>query len=95
MLTATLAGTGLDTSTITRTYDNAGRMTSEAQTLGSSTHTVTYGHDGADRLTGIAYPSGPIVEYGHNLRGELLTVSLDGPPPLATYQRRGPRIFSR
>jgi len=49
--------------TIQYTYNQKGRLTSEARTFNSIAYTTSYGYDSAGRLTSITYPGGRQVTY--------------------------------
>lgn len=73
-------------STITRSYDAAGRQLSETQahTAGPS-GTFTYHYDIDGNLKKHIRPDGSFIDYTWNARNLLASVISDVPPPLATY----------
>lgn len=77
-------------STITRSYDAAGRTTTETQALTSGpTGTFTYLYDADGNLSRHTRPDGSYVDYAWNARNLLASVTSDAPPPLATYTYNG------
>jgi RHS repeat-associated protein len=56
---------------VTRTYDPAGRLRSEIQSLDETDYTVGYAYDAADRKTEITYPDGSKVQRAYTSRHEL------------------------
>ncbi len=61
-------------------------MTSEIQTLsGRPARPVSYTYDADGLRGGLVYPSGRAVQLAWTARGQLGSVSADGPPPIATY----------
>ena len=74
--------------TVARTYDAAGRLTSESQTapggriaggtVNAVTATVRYQHDDANRTTQITYPFGQVVTRAYTDRNQLASVGYDG-----------------
>ncbi|HEY5891929.1 MAG TPA: RHS repeat-associated core domain-containing protein, partial [Chthoniobacterales bacterium] len=71
-------------------YDTANRLTAEMQNLSAinpqlPAFTVGYGYDADGNRIALTYPDGSMVDYTLNARAQLREVSLDGPPPLATY----------
>jgi len=65
----------------TYAYDALGRVTSKAQAVtanpASKTFTVGYGY-ASGRQTGITYPSGRAVTYSFDLRGQVVSITVDG-----------------
>ena len=78
-------------STVTRAYDEAGRLLGENQELGDSEHAVSYDYNEDGQLANLTRPDDSSVSYGWNVRGQLETVNIDGPPPAVsyTYDKRG------
>jgi len=77
-------------STITRTYDVAGRQTGETQALiGGSSGTFAYQYDSDGNLTRHTRPDGSFIDYAWNARNLLAGITADAPPPLATYTYNG------
>jgi RHS repeat-associated protein len=76
-------------STVTRTYDAAGRLTSETQALaGGPTGSFVYEYNTATddgNLKKHTRPDGSQIDYAWNARNLLDSVTSDGPPPVATY----------
>jgi RHS repeat-associated protein len=82
---------------LSRSYDERGNVTHETRTIGSVQLRTSYGYNAASRLSSITYPSGWIVRYSHNSRGEVISVKAqphDGSqiPVLSTisYEPFGP-----
>lgn len=77
-------------STITRTYDPAGRQLSETQALtGGPTGTFGYQYDTDGNLQRHIRPDGSFIDYQYNDRNLLGSVISDAPPPVATYTYNG------
>ena len=77
-------------STITRSYDAAGRQLSETQALTSGpTGSFTYQYDADGNLSRHTRPDGSFIDYTYNLRNLLASVISDAPPPVATYTYNG------
>ena len=73
-------------SVLTHTYDLAGQLTSETQTVSDqAARTVTYTYDLNGRRETLAYPSGSVATNAYTPRGQLASITLNGPPPLATF----------
>ena len=73
-------------STISYTYDLATQTTSESQALtGLPTLGYTATYDPAGRRKATTYSLNRTVDYSWTSRGQLASVSADGPPPLASY----------
>jgi RHS repeat-associated protein len=67
-------------------YDTLNRKTSETQTVANlPARTIGYSYTGEHEPASITYPDGTLTEYTYTPRGEMLTVSSGGPPPVATY----------
>ena len=63
-------------------YDAYGNRISEKRTIGGITYTTAYGHDLAGNVTRITYPSGLIVNYQRDVRGQVWGVTVQ--PSAAT-----------
>jgi RHS repeat-associated protein len=77
-------------STVTRSYDEAGRLTSETQALaGGPTGSFVYEYNTATddgNLKKHTRPNGSQIDYAWNARNLLDSVTSDGPPPVADYE---------
>jgi YD repeat-containing protein len=62
------------TSAIAYSYDQHGRVTSEARTVGGIQYVLGYTYDSAGRLSGLTYPSGRTVSYGFDALGRVSQV---------------------
>jgi YD repeat-containing protein len=69
------------TSTLTYTYDQHGRTTSETRTINSVAYVLAYRYDNFGRLAGMTYPSGRTIAYSFDTLGrvsEVKTTPLGG-----------------
>jgi len=57
-------------------YDAYGNRASEKRTIGTIAYTTGYGYDLAGNLTRIAYPSGLVVNYQRDSRGQVSGVTI-------------------
>ncbi|MEO7178128.1 MAG: hypothetical protein ABIW83_04735, partial [Allosphingosinicella sp.] len=57
-------------------YDAYGNRASEKRTIASIAYTTTYGYDLAGNVSRIAYPSGLIVNYQRDSRGQVANVTV-------------------
>ncbi|MGH7194205.1 MAG: hypothetical protein ACREJM_11860, partial [Candidatus Saccharimonadales bacterium] len=69
------AVSGRYSNTLAFTYDQAGRMASEALTIGGQTYTVGRAYDAANRLTTITYPDSSVVAQTFTARNLLQQVN--------------------
>jgi YD repeat-containing protein len=68
-------------------YDAAGQLTAETS-YGFPVYaarTLTHAHDNDGNRVSVQYPGGMQVAYTHTARGQVSSISVDGPPPLVTY----------
>jgi len=72
LLTAT---SGRYSNTLTFTYDQAGRLSTEALTIGGPTYAIARSHDAAGRVTGVTYPDGSVVANTFTSRSQLQQVN--------------------
>lgn len=57
-------------------YDHRGNLLIKEQTIGATTAAdLQYSYDLADRITSITYPSGRVVSYTRNTRGQVITIN--------------------
>jgi RHS repeat-associated protein len=63
---------------VNRTFDAAGRMTSETLTVGATPYSVGYGYDADNRQTHVIYPNGAIVDRTFTVRNQLQSVAYNG-----------------
>jgi YD repeat-containing protein len=63
------------TSVIAYTYEQHGRVTSEARTIAGVQYVLGYGYDAAGRLSGLTYPSGRTIAYGFDAAGRVNSVN--------------------
>ena len=70
------AGATLQTTAIS--YDQRGRVASEARAIGGVTYTTRYTHDAAGRMTGMTYPSGRALAYGLDGTGRVSRIETTG-----------------
>jgi RHS repeat-associated protein len=73
--------------TCSYTYDVAGQLLTETHTpaaLGTP-FTLTYTYDLNGNRASLVYPGGTVVEYSHNARNQVTSVTANGSPALATY----------
>ena len=70
------AGASLQTTAIS--YDQRGRVASEARAIGGVTYTTRYTHDAAGRMTGMTYPSGRALAYGLDGTGRVSRIETTG-----------------
>ncbi len=63
---------------VTRTYDNASRLTSESLVIDGSTYIIGYSYDDANRQTSITYPDGKVIERAYTDRNLLASVGVQG-----------------
>ncbi len=64
--------------TVTRVYDDGGRLKTDSLAIDNRTYTVTSGYNDASQLTDITYPDGTLVERSYNDRGLLHQVKYAG-----------------
>jgi RHS repeat-associated protein len=76
--------------TITRTFDGAGRLAAESlrASVTGPTYVVTYSYDVADEVSGLGYPDGSVVNRTYDSRKLLETISR-GSTPVATFAYDG------
>jgi len=66
---------GAGTSPTKFKYDHRGNLLIKEQTIGSTTAAdLQYTYDLGDRITSITYPSGRVVSYTRNTRGQVMTI---------------------
>lgn len=70
-------------------YDAFGNRTSEKRTIAGIAYTTTYGYDLAGNVTRITYPSGLMVNYQRDVRGQVAGVTIQAnaaaaPSPLVS-----------
>ncbi len=82
--------TPADDSTVSATYDSAGRQLSEMQ----NGQTVMRDHDGLGNVLSLTYPNGRVVSKGYDALNRLLEVT-DGAAELASFVYEGERLSSR
>ena len=76
--------------TITRSYDAAGRLTGETQSLHTGpSGSFTYQYDTDGNLASHTRPDGNVIDYDYDLRNLLKQIDNDGPPPVAEYTYNG------
>jgi len=57
-------------------YDHRGNLLIKEQVIGTTTAAdLQYSYDLADRITSITYPSGRVVSYTRNTRGQVITIN--------------------
>ena len=61
-------------------YNTKGNLASKTQSIDSKTFTTSYTYDENDRMTTQTYPSGKVIGYGYDAKGELVSMSIDGVP---------------
>jgi RHS repeat-associated protein len=61
-------------------YDVDGNLASKIQTISNQRFTTSYTYDEHDRMTSQTYPSGKVIGYVYDDKGELLSQSIDGIP---------------
>jgi YD repeat-containing protein len=61
-------------------YDVNGNLASKTQTIGTKQFTTSYSYDEHDRMTQQTYPSGKVIGYSYDDKGELMSMSIDGVP---------------
>ena len=59
------------TSQIAYAYEQHGRVTSEARTIGGVAYVVAYSYDASGRMNGMTYPSGRTVSYAFDALGRV------------------------
>ena len=74
-------------SALSYAYDDAGQLASESQnpTNGPGAKTTAYAYDADGNRAQLTNPDGTAITYAYTTRNQLSSVSLSGPPPLATY----------
>lgn len=76
--------------TITRSYDSAGRLSYEIQSLHTGpSGTFSYAYDTDGNLASHTRPDGNVIDYDYDLRNLLKQIDNDGPPPVAEYTYNG------
>jgi YD repeat-containing protein len=63
------------TSVIAYAYDQHGRVTSEARTVGGVQHVFSYRYDSSGRFDQLTYPSGRLVSYSFDGAGRVSAIS--------------------
>ena len=56
-------------------YDNRGRVVSEARTINTLIYTTTYAYNSAGQLSGVAYPTGLVLSYTRDSLGRVNQIS--------------------
>lgn len=79
---------------VTREYDDASRLTSEALNTHGQHYLVEYGYDEDDRKTRITYPDGSVVRRRYTPRDQLESVKLDRVPVIDCLYDPGMRLES-
>jgi len=76
----------------TWTYNTQGRVASKTQVVSGITSKVAFGYDTAGRLKQITYPSGAVVSYGFDGKGQISSINVNGQALLTNilYQPFGP-----
>ncbi|MHB8420540.1 MAG: FG-GAP-like repeat-containing protein [Myxococcales bacterium] len=84
-----------ETGTTCFSYDAAGRLVGEEETLGGLDLTTGFAYDAADRLVGVTYPDGSALDYGY--AGRTLVTAVPGLLTSASYDAAGrplARVFA-
>ena len=61
-------------------YNTKGNLASKTQTISNQRFTTSYTYDEYDRMTSQTYPSGKVIGYSYDDKGELVSISIDGTP---------------
>ena len=61
--------------TTTYTYDEFGRVATDARVISGVTYTTSYAYDDDGNIESMTYPSGRVVDYTRNSTGEITQVS--------------------
>jgi len=56
------------------------KLSSKTQTIANQRFTISYSYDENDRMTQQTYPSGKVIGYEYDDKGELVSISIDGTP---------------
>ena len=75
-----LAGYADESGTTAYRYDARGNIVREDRAIGTQSYVSEYGWNADGLLIRKTYPSGRIVDYARNTRGQVTSVSGDGPP---------------
>ena len=59
-------------------YDAKGNIASKTQTIADKTFTTVYTYNDENKLISQTYPSGKVLSYDYNTKGELTSISIDG-----------------
>ena len=71
-------------------YDAAGRLTGETQSLHTGpSGSFTYNYDTDGNLASHTRPDGNVIDYDYDLRNLLKQIDNDGPPLVAEYTYNG------
>ena len=59
-------------------YDAKGNIASKIQTIADKTFTTAYTYNDESKLISQTYPSGKVISYEYDAKGELTSISIDG-----------------
>lgn len=76
----------------TYAYDRRGLLREESKSIGATTYTTRYGYDRDGNRSRVTYPSGRVVDYGHDFAGRPVSVTSGATTIVssATYLPFGP-----
>jgi len=55
-------------------------MVTKTETISNQRFITSYSYDEQSRITSMTYPSGKVIGYGYDDKGELMSISIDGIP---------------
>ena len=61
-------------------YNTKFNLDSKTQTINTKQFKTSYSYDEHDRMTSQTYPSGKVIGYEYDDKGELVSMSIDGVP---------------
>jgi len=81
---------GIDVATVHQ--DN--HLVSKTQTISNQRFITSYSYDEHDRMTSKTYPSGKVVGYVYDDKGELMSISIDGIPFISNIKTNNNGLLS-
>jgi RHS repeat-associated protein len=67
-------------------YDINGTLAKKTQTIANQQFITSYSYDEHDRMTSQTYPSGKVIGYSYDSKGELVSMSIDGVPFISNIE---------
>ena len=75
-------------------YNKESQLTTKIETISNQQFTTTYSYDEFGRIISWTYPSGKIIEYKYDDKGEIVSLSIDGIPFISNIKMNGNGLLS-